>query len=392
MYISENVKNCFFPPIVKAKDLIKGIRPEKKPVINLAQGVPGILPPKSAILKLIEELKNEYVHKYSDDRGLQILREEITKDIKIRHNVNVDFTSVLITAGANMSFFEVLITILNPGDKILIPVPYYFNYVMVSNFLGINVVETYVDEDIFLKTLKKEIQKGIKAVVFINPENPTGRVYSKEFIKKVCEVCLESKVYFIYDEVYRDFYLEEGEEDVRHYSPLEDFGVNDYLVILGSFSKSFGMTGYRVGYLIAKDDLIYDVLKVHDSNIICAPVPSQFLAYVCLKEFRDYPLSYVKNLREIVNLFTESMRDIKCFKFEKPRGSIFTMLYYKFKIDSDEMVKFLYKKEGVLSVSGKSFGKTSERALRISFNNLDKDKILDLKKRFMEFEKWIRKR
>lgn len=389
MYFSKNVKNCFFPPIVKAKDLIKGITPHRGPIINLAQGVPGIIPPEDAILKLKNELNKEYIHKYSDDRGLLNLREELAKDFKKRYEVNLDLNSILITAGANMSFFEVLVTILNPGDKILIPTPYYFNYVMVSKFLGIQIIEVYVKENEFIEILKENIREGLKAVVFINPENPTGRVYSSDFLRKVCEICLENRVYFIYDEVYRDFYLKKG---ARHYFPFNDFGLHENLILLGSFSKSFGMTGYRVGYLVGDKKLIYNVLKVQDSNIICAPVLSQYLAYVCLRDFKNYPLKYVGELSKNVDIFSKEMEGIKWFRFKKPEGAIFTMLYYDFDIDSDEMVKLLYERKGVLTVSGKSFGKISNRALRISFNDLNEEKILDLKKRFEEFEIWIKKR
>ncbi len=390
MKIAQNILNTFFPPIVGAKDLIKEIKPDKS-IINLSQGIPSIMPPNQAVLMLTEKMSElESIHKYSDDRGIPELREEIKKDIYERHGIKIGVENILITAGANMAFFQAILTLLNSGDTILIPSPYYFNYVMAANFLNVEVREVNIlNEDIFLEEFRNKLSDKLDAVLFINPENPTGRVYDKEFLREVYKVSLKKNIVFIYDEVYRDFYIEDG---ARHYSPIEEYGISENLIILGSFSKSYGMTGYRVGYLIADKEFIWNLLKVQDTNIICAPVASQYLAYYSLKYFKNHPEEYVERLKKSVEIFCEKMKDVDWFNFRKPEGAIYTLLNYDFPIDGNEMVKMLYEREGILTVSGNSFGRFSNKSLRISFNDLDVERILELKKRFEEFGKWIKEK
>ncbi|MDQ1283907.1 MAG: Aminotransferase [Patescibacteria group bacterium] len=363
------------------------LRASKFPdVISLAQGVPSFDTPECIKRRVELALRDGVVAKYSLSPGLPELRELI--EVKLaEENMFYDFEKeILVTAGSIEGITATILAITNPGDEIIIPEPTYTSYREVITLAGCVPVFVSLNEEkgwtLELEKYEAAITPKTKAIFYCNPNNPTGTVYSKEQLLELAKLAEKHNLYLISDEVYKDFLLE---EDRRIFSLAELPELRKRVIRLFSFSKSYAMTGWRIGYLHSDESVVKEILKVHDSLVTCAPVISQYAAMGALemadKDVAYFNRQYLKR-RDLICARLDKLKNI--FSYVKPTSS-----YYVFpKIIKDNMkfdsydcpdslswgfALYLLEKAQVAVVPGVAFGPNGEGHVRFSFGRSEKD-------------------
>jgi aspartate/methionine/tyrosine aminotransferase len=275
-------------------------------VSNLVQGMVYWGPPERCIQKMREQIASPELHKYCEhDFGTRALIDAIQQKIESENGLKDH--QVIVTAGANQGFASVVCACCDPGDHCVIFSPYYFNHLMAIQMSNAKpfIIETSVHNN-YLPTmedfdkLQQQIDSGslqLKMIVVCNPCNPTGAVYTPELLECISNFCKRNQIWMVCDETYEYFIFNELNEKFRHYTP-----VGSHIIHLYSFSKAYGLMGWRVGYIAYHNanapQLTSHLHKYQDTVPICCAVPSQFMALEALKIGKEYALTQIDTLRK----------------------------------------------------------------------------------------------
>lgn len=353
-------------------------------VISLSVGEPDFPTPWCMREEAFYHLEQGHTS-YTSNWGLLSLREEIAKYME-RYGMYFNPTNeILITVGASEGVDAVLRAILNPGDEIIVCQPCYVNYTPLANlcFANVKVVDTSVNG--FYPTaqqIKDAITPKTKAVMMCSPNNPTGTMIPPEEMEKIAKVVVENKIWCISDEIYCELRY----DDAKHVSIGSFPGMKDYAVILNGFSKSFAMTGWRIGYIAACKELLAQIVKLHGYNTICAPIMSQYAALEGLKNGWDDVEKMRVSYQQRRNLMYKAFVDMG-LEVPEPKGA-----FYMFPdisptgLTSEEFATELFKKHNVAVVPGSVFGAGGEGHIRCCYATaIDKIKVaLDRIAEFVE--------
>lgn len=270
MHVAERVRNVSTPFMDGLHARSEALRREGADVISLGQGVPGFPPVAAAVQAARQALEEPSTHLYGADAGLPPLREALSLWLARHHGLEVDpATEMLITAGANQAFMLAALTLLDPGDKVLLPSPFYFNHEMAVRIAGGVPVEVPLREDkgfqLILSDLEPYLETQPRALVVVSPNNPTGAVYEPEELRHIAAAVTSRGITIVSDETYQDFTY----QDAKHLSLGSLPEARSHVITIGSFSKTFSLTGWRVGYLLAQPAFVEQALKVQDSMLVC---------------------------------------------------------------------------------------------------------------------------
>ena len=322
--------------------------------INLSQGMPDFSPP----IELIEGIKeglDEEEHQYSVTYGRTDLREKISEKLQDYNKLVVDpYNELTITCGASEAIASSILAITNPGDEILILEPWYENYVPITYlaqgkpvFVSLS-KETYsIDEEV----LKSNINKKTKAIIINSPHNPTGKVFSPEDFKIISDLCIDHDIFVVTDEIYEHIIF----DGLKHLSIGSFDSMKERTITISGFSKTFSVTGWRIGYVAANQELMNGIRKVHDYLTVCAP---SLLQYAILKAFDLSSVYY----NELINRYQKN-RDFLHkqllslgMKVFNPQGAYYMFAdISQFGMNDIEFANYLVKDEGVATVPGSSF-------------------------------------
>lgn len=346
--------------------------------ISLAQGIPSFSTPQVVRDFVCERIQEGRVDKYSLTLGMQELREEIAHSLRA-DGLEVDpDAEIIITVGSIEGISATLLALISPGDEVLIPSPSYASYRGVIQLArGIPKYFPLDEEhnfDFDVEQVEKAITAKTKAILYTNPNNPTGTLYSKEKTIQLAALALKHGITLIMDEVYKDFYYTTEE----HFSACTIKDLRTSCVRICSFSKAFAMTGWRVGFLHADKSLVSTILKYHDALVTCAPVVSQYGALAALrygapylkqfiaqfKQRRDYTLERLDKLTSVLDI---QIPQATYFAFPRIKGSV------PLALDSHALAYDILNKVGVALVPGVAFGPTGEQHLRINFGREQED-------------------
>lgn len=357
-------------------------------VISLSVGEPDFPTPWCMREEAFYHLEKGHTS-YTSNWGLIELREEIAKYMK---RYNMDYNpekEILITVGASEGVDAVLRAILNPGDEIIVSQPCYVNYTPLAELTKANVIT--IDSSVngyypSAEQIESACTSKTKALMICSPNNPTGTMIPREELAKIAEVCKKHKIWVISDEIYCELAYDGSE----HVSIGSFPGMKDYTIILNGFSKSFAMTGWRIGYIAAPSDLLVQIVKLHGYNTICAPIFSQYAAAEGLRnaweEVEKMRISY----QERRNLMYRSFQEMGLLVPE-PTGA-----FYMFPdisstgLTSEEFATQLFQKYNVAVVPGSVFGKGGEGHIRCCYATAV-DKIKIALERIAEFVESLKK-
>lgn len=373
------------PPIVKLAEAAK--RFSSSPgFLNLGQGIPGHIPPEDALNSLKERISHPTTHVYTPDEGLLELREEIA--LYLRQKFDIDANpqdEIVITAGANNAFAGTILAFIEPNQNVIMPSPYYFNSVMAVNLASAEIKEVPVDSNFQpqVEDIETAIDEKTRAIFLISPNNPTGAVYDREKINAIIDLCLQHDLLLISDETYSSMVFEGAE----HYSPRARQEAEHNVVTIGSFSKDFGMSGWRVGYVIGSQEFIKEFLKVQDTMTICAPTAGQILALEVLKKGLDTIEQELQRLSLLRDLAYLRIREIDALDVVHTKGTFYLFPRIKECHDSRKLVMDILQSTGTLILPGAIFGAVGEGHVRISIGPLTPEAVDEAFDRLSDFFK-----
>jgi aminotransferase len=372
MKVPSHIAGIMSPVIDVVKERAAYWRRQGRDIVNLGQAVPGFPPPQAAIQAAQRALEEPDTHSYSADAGILPLRKALADGLAKHCRALIDPKSeIIITAGANQAFVLALITILEPGDEVILPSPFFMNHEMAVRAVGAIPVEAPLSEhdgfDLRLEGILPFVTPKTRAVVIVSPSNPTGAVCEPGELERITLEMLARGVYVISDETYIHFVYDEAKHLRLNAIPEWREGV----ITVGSFSKSFAMPGWRVGYLIAPSEIIWEAMKLQDTMIICAPVIAQKAVLAALNECWDYPAPYLPELDRRRKYVHERIAAMPGMSWYPTKGGFFALVRVEGCTDSERLCMELLDKVQVVTIPGSAFGKAGEGFLRFSYGAAD---------------------
>lgn len=364
-FVSDRAKNLKPSGIRKFFDIVS----EQKDVISLGVGEPDFITPWKIRDAGISAIKRGYTQ-YTSNKGLPKLRNEISNYLKSCYEVEFSPEEIMITVGASEAIDLAFRAIVNEGDEVLIPDPSYVSYKPCVELLGGKAVSVPCEGSNGFKLTKEALEsvitKKTKALVFPYPNNPTGGIMEREYIEKILPLIIENDILVIADEIYSE--LTYGE---KHCSIASFPEMKDRVVYISGFSKAFAMTGWRIGFACAPEEIFNAMLKIHQYSIICAPIFSQYAALEGLKDGRERDYSDVKEMCEEYDRRRQFMyrtfldMGLECFE---PKGSFYIFPCVKSTgMTGEEFATRLLEEKKVAVVPGDAFGEFGKYYVRCSY-------------------------
>ena len=343
-------------------------------IVHLEIGEPDFDTPQPIKDAANRALIDGYTH-YTHNAGLIELRATIADYYRDFWGIDIEAENTIVTTGGTGGLFLALLTTVDVNDEVLIPNPGYPPYTSMVKMIGAR-PSYYIlkEENGFMPDLdeiNEKIMDKTKAIIVNTPNNPSGAVYPKEVLKGIVEIAEDNNLVVISDEVYERITY----DGVRHYSMLNFDEISDRVIVVNSFSKTFAMTGWRVGFAISRNtDIIRNMTKLQESVAACAPAMAQKAAIVALKECQEHVNSMVNAFERRRDLLVRLLRDINDVSFVVPKGTFYLMLNISRYIrDSYEFAEKFLSEKKVAVAPGKAFGDNAEGYIRISFANSEEN-------------------
>ena len=344
--------------------------------INLSQGFPDFDPPK-ALQDRLAEVAHTGPHQYALTIGAQNFREALFKKQEHFSGLRYDpQTEMVITCGSTEAMMITMMSVCNPGDKVVIFSPFYENYTADTILSGATPIYVPLDPHDFTfdaNVLEEAMkQPGVKALVLCNPSNPSGKVFTREELQIIADLAIKYDLYVITDEVYEHIVFAPH----RHTYIATLPGMRERTIECSSLSKSYSITGWRLGYVLAAEPVMNNIKKIHDFTVVGAASPLQETALTALNFGDDYYQELQAHYTHMKEIFTGGLRNLG-FKFTEPQGTYFVMMdisEFGYKSD-DQFCIDLAQKVGVAAVPGSSFFREPVNHL-IRFHFAKKDETL----------------
>ena len=375
MHTEDYLLVSHFKPAERLKTIkASGIRrffalAQKTPgIINLTVGEPDFAPPAHVLEAYSRAAKEGKTH-YTPTNGIPELREALSQKIYREYNIHYDpDTEMLITVGGTEAIFLALFSLVNLGDEVLIPNPGFVCYepgVLLAG--GVPVSFPLFEENGFkpsVENVTSLITKKSRVIILNYPNNPTGAILSRDEAAALAKIAVEHDLIVISDEVYEKILYDE----VKHYCFATFRGMRERTLIVNSFSKTYAMTGLRVGYVYGPKALVAPLWLTHQYTVACVNTPAQYAALAALNGPQDSVVNMVREFDRRRRLVHGRLNEIEGFACKLPKGAFYVFPNIKdFGMSSEEVADFLVKESRVATVPGSAFGSHGEGYLRISY-------------------------
>ncbi|MEM0217811.1 MAG: pyridoxal phosphate-dependent aminotransferase [Candidatus Nezhaarchaeales archaeon] len=338
-------------------------------VINFGIGEPDLDTPTCVREAGKRAIDLGYTH-YTPNAGYPELREAIAKKLRVENGIDVTAENIIVTTGASTGLLLSVLTLIEPGDEVLIPDPGFVIYEAIVNMVGGKPVRVpLVEEEDFRMTPEKvdELVTSKTKCIFLNsPHNPTGAVLEFSDIKGIAEIAMDNGIYVISDEVYEKLVY----DGAKHYSIASIPGMEDLAITVNSFSKTFAMCGWRIGYVAASKRLIDEMIKLQQYTVVNAPSISQMAALEGLKnpEVKTFIDEMVKEYDKRRRFMVERINKITGFRAKLPKGAFYVFANVKeLGLKSTDLAELILEKAAVATVPGSAFGPNGEGYLRFCY-------------------------
>lgn len=373
MSISQIARQILESPTLRLNEEARLLRERGLPVIHLGIGEPKNKAPFTAILGAVSKLNTGDV-KYTPTDGLPSLKQAIIRYTEENYGRIVEPENIIVTNGAKQSLYNVLFSILDTNDEVIILAPYWVSYPeMVKMMRGIPIIVTSKDGSFYprMEDVLEAVTSYTKAIIVNNPNNPSGVIYPAEFIAEIVAFCEAKGIYLIMDDIYHKLVF-----DGKKAAPAYQFTNKDIestrIIVINGVSKLYGMTGFRIGWVVANRRLVEVMTNVQAQTTSCPSVVLQAAAEGALTGMQ----SFVENLRLTIennrNVVINNLKTFSDLRVNKPEGTFYCLPDFKaYGENSVEMARFLLQKALVVTVPGKEFG--MEGYLRLSFSGSIKE-------------------
>ena len=338
--------------------------------ISFGQGVVHYGPPDQAQKRLQDFWSDAAHHKYGPILGEPLLQACIRQKLEKENQIDLSSRSIVVTAGSNMGFLNLVLAITDPGDEVILLLPYFFNQEMAIRIAGCEpvLVDTDSDYQPVPSRMEQAITPRTRAIVTVSPNNPTGAVYAESVLREINALCLDRGIYHLTDEAYEYFVY----DSARHFSPGSIPNSRSHTISLYSLSKSYGFAGWRIGYLVAPSELQGSLEKIQDTNVICPSIPSQFAALGALEAGREYCRPFIERMNHTRRIVLDALSGVSD-RIERVEtvGAFYVFLRFKNRnINDMELVRSLIEKHRVALIPGRAFGVQGACCLRLSYGAL----------------------
>ena len=340
--------------------------------INLSQGFPDFDPPKE-ILNRLEQVAHEDFNQYAITWGAQNFRDALAKKQSKYMHLDLDSNkNIVVTCGSTEAMMAAMMSVCDPNDKVIVFSPFYENYGADTILCGANPIYVPLHPPVFnfdKEELENAFKQNPKALILCNPSNPCGKVFSKEELEYIASLAVKYDTYVITDEVYEHIVYAPYKH--TYFASLP--GMFERTISCSSLSKTYSITGWRLGYCIAPENIIEQIKKVHDFLTVGAAAPLQEAAVVGLEFKNDYYDELQKLYTHKKDLFINGLKELN-IPHTEPQGAYYVMVdISEFGYDSDlDFCVDLIKNVGVAAVPGSSFFKEEEnRYIRFHFAKKD---------------------
>lgn len=334
-------------------------------VINLSIGDPDIVTPDIVIDKMAQDAKNGHT-KYTDYRGYPELRMEIANFYKDEYNITVEDEEIFVSTGGCVSMYLILEAILDDGDEVIIPDPYFSPYpsqVELARGKAV-MLPTYEHENfqIDIERLKTLVNEKTKAIILNTPNNPTGACLDIETLNKIADFCEEKNIFVIADDIYTAFSFH------KEFIPIIGIkNMKNRTITINSFSKNFVMTGFRVANIIAPKNVIETIQKINENVVFTTPSISQRAAIHALKLRKEIQPDIIEAFKKRVDYGISRINSIKNMNVIQNGGSFYLFPNIKGTgLTSSQVSEMIMKEAHVLVLPGDSFGECGEGHIRIA--------------------------
>lgn len=365
--------------------------------INLSQGFPDFDPPQE-ILNRLSEVAHEDYNQYAITWGAQNFRDALAKKQSKYMNLDLDSNkNIVVTCGSTEAMMAAMMSVCDPSDKVIVFSPFYENYGADSILCGANPIYVPLHPPVFnfdKEELENAFKQNPKALILCNPSNPCGKVFSKEELEYIASLAVKYDTCVITDEVYEHIVYAPYKH--TYFASLP--GMFERTISCSSLSKTYSITGWRLGYCIAPENIIEQIKKVHDFLTVGAAAPLQEAAVVGLEFKDDYYDELQKLYTHKKDLFINGLKELN-IPHTEPQGAYYVMVdISEFGYDSDlDFCVDLIKNVGVAAVPGSSFFKEEEnRYIRFHFAKKDEtllaalDRLKDMRTK-MPYKKTVGK-
>ncbi len=351
-------------PTVRLGALVNEMKRRGEDVISFSVGEPDF-PTPGHIVDAAKRALDEGWTKYVSSLGIPPLREAIAEKMKWENAVPAEPDGILV-APTKHALYLAIMGLIDPGDEVLFPDPGWVSYGPMVHLAGGRPVPVVANEstgyELTAESLEAAITEHTKAVVINSPSNPAGSVFSKGTMKGICEVVADHDLFLISDEIYEKILY-----DGSHYSPASFDGVFDRTVTVHGFSKTFAMTGWRLGWLCAEKSLVKQLVKVQESTITCVPGFVQMAGLAALQGPSSLVQTMVEEFRARRDLMMHEFATVPGFRVSRPAGAFYFFPRYDLDLPSDELAERLLTEAKVAVTPGAAFGAAGERHLRFSY-------------------------
>lgn len=363
--VPSRVRAIELPPFDPLNLRASELRATGHDVISLGQALPFYGPPASALAAARAALRTPDVNIYSTDPGMPALRSALADRLR-SCNITASAEDIMISAGANHAFTLALTTMVDPGDEVVLPAPYFTNHQMAIAALGAIPVEAAIrDRETFSvrwSDIEPHLGSRTRAVVLCIPSNPTGAVLDPDEGHRIVGELARRDIVVLSDETYMQFVY-----GGHHWSAASVPDWRRNVIVVGTFSKSFGMMGWRVGFLVADSAVCAEAVKIQDAMIICAPVISQMAALGAVSEDWDYPRSFHTGLLERRQALAGGVRMIPQLHWTPTDAGFFGFVRVDGCSDSTALAESVLEEAHVVTIPGAAFGQSGEGHLRLSY-------------------------
>ena len=339
-----------------------------KGVISLGIGMPDFDTP-SHIKEAAKKALDEGYTRYTPNAGFPDRREALSEKVKLVNGLDYSPDEVIVSdGGCTGSILLAMLTLVNPGEEVLISDPCFVVYEPVIRMVEAIPVFVPIKEESDFRMLPEVVEEKVTSktkLIFLNsPCNPTGGVQLKEDVEGIAEIAKKHNLYVISDEVYEEMLY----DDAKHYSIAAFKDMRNRTVTVNSFSKTYSMTGWRIGYAVADKTIIDQMVKLQQSTMVHAPSISQRAALAALKGPQDFVKMMVETFDKRRHFIVRRLNEIEGISCPVPKGAFYTFTNIKDtgKL-SEDVAQFLIEEAGVATVPGTAFGENGEGYLRVSY-------------------------
>jgi len=337
-----------------------------KDVVHLEIGEPDFDTPRNIRDAATEALNKGYTH-YCNSQGIVPVRVEIAREMEKTRGVSVDPQRVIVTPGAKPIMFYSILALLDRGDEAIYPNPLYPIYESMINFSGARAVPVRLHEELGFRfdidELKSKVTPRTKLIILNSPHNPTGGVLEEDDIRAIAEIAQKHNITVFSDEVYEHI-IYEG----KHHSIASLPGMLDRTILLNGFSKTYAMTGWRLGYAVMPPELVEPVVRLITNSVSCTAPFIQYAGIEALTGPQDSVPKMVSEFKKRRDLIVDGLNQIPGISCRRPKGAFYVFPNVrKLGVDCNQFADYLLNEAGVATLPGTHFGRYGDGYIRLSY-------------------------